>query len=399
MKNSIILSILILILSAQSVYSQAILKTVLEEYNRYANTPKRTSSNNAYQVRAQNSKVMASQTPETSDLIYLIVTGKGTSEEDATNIAFHSATTTAEEIFTANVPEVRLSDLSKASFEKSSPIIFKKMQKIACLNMPDGGVEVFLKVFFGSSASTNSNASGSSSGFSGQSFATKMKLKNFNKKREATILKHLSKYVRASILSCYDPVLNIKDPVLPKDEDDSGNYLMELVLEYKRNANYNDYKQQILKILDSISLSSLEVKDYENHNMMVSSMVFSTYPTGKSKFYFRSSQNLLTDLIRETIDDINSTYMNFSIVDNTGQVSYFDLANWDEELDGIGLFKNYKEITNVDQPEVDDESEYVNSFEFKNKNPKVKVVWLIPQNEIEKYTTINLKKVEVFKEE
>ena len=222
-------------------------------------------------------KVKSTTSKNNGDEIILIVSGNGSTKEEATKSALRSAIEQAYGAFVSANTAILNDELVKDEIVTVASGNIKSYNELFCNTTSEGKTTVSLEAKVSISNLINyAKSKGSEAEFAGATFAMNLKMKELNKKNEEVALNNLLIQVKELFNNAFDYELSIGDPILSDHYEDRGKEIYELPLYV--TATYNDNLKNALELiwntLNSLSLNQNEVEEYKTHKMETGLFLF-----------------------------------------------------------------------------------------------------------------------------
>lgn len=142
---------------------------------------------------------------QTQDDITLVVSGQGSTKEEATANALRSAIEQAYGVFVSANTQILNDDVVKDEIATVASGNVKSYEELSCMTMADGSMSVTLSATVSiSNLITYAKSHGSSAEFAGQTFAMNMKMRKLNTENEYKALLALKEQVAMLARHCFD---------------------------------------------------------------------------------------------------------------------------------------------------------------------------------------------------
>lgn len=301
------------------------------DYQRQNNTQQRISS------QQQRSEPFSNETRTTTTnnvsspndkIVSLVVSGTGSTKEDATRNALRSAIEQAFGTFVSANTEVLNDDLIKDEVVTITTGNIKNYKELYCASI--GGVyNVSLQatVSIGSLISYAQNK-GMKAELAGASFAMNMKMRKLNKENELKAMDNLKKQLCLMANSgLFDYQIEIGEPYMATEkghvgsdgkwtQDDTHNVAVDVTIKQLINSKTIDFRNSFLRVLNALSLTKQEIEEYKSAN--VPYYIYYGYEsTSGGHFILRNEYDQ-----RAIMDIISFARCFFSIKDNLGHIIY-----------------------------------------------------------------------------
>ncbi len=245
------------------------------------------------------------------DVVTLTVNGQGTTKEIATANALRSAIEQTFGVFVSANTAIVNDELVKDEIATVSSGNIQKYTEEACVNLPNGEIAVTLSATVSiSKLVTYAKNHGSSAEFAGQTLAMNVKMKELNKQNEEKVLQHTISQLWQLTPHMFDWEISITDPRLT---DDGTHYAIGTSVTAKSTEASHSFYEILKGTLRSLSLTSEEIKEYDNINLpykrieLVSYKESYQYPV---HYYLRSDfSKFFMNEIRRMIEAATTSFM------------------------------------------------------------------------------------------
>ncbi len=207
-----------------------------------------------------------------STTITLVVSGEGTSTNEATKNALKSAIEQTYGTFVSANTSLINDELIKDDIATISSGNIVDYQEISCTSIGNTKqVTIKATVSIGNLIKYAKNK-GYRAELSGATFAMNMRIKELNKRNETIAIKNLidkcCEIMKTTNLFDYE--LQIDKPQFMSDKD---KYSIKAKIQMRHNHNYTVLINEIISTLDAIALNHRECQDYNNSNIKVYNFV------------------------------------------------------------------------------------------------------------------------------
>lgn len=212
--------------------------------------------------------------PAQDNTIRLTVSGEGETKEEATANALRSAVEQAFGTFVSANTQILNDDVVKEEIATISSGNIQEYTELGCITMPGGHKSVSLSatVSIGNLISY-AKSKGSSAEFAGAVFAMNMKMRKLNAENEKKSISHMLEQLEILARDMFEIDVNvIGQPIKIDIEKDwhyrnlkhryTSPYRVNLEFKYKTTSNAKAFYDLFFNTLNSISLTSAEVKEY-----------------------------------------------------------------------------------------------------------------------------------------
>lgn len=278
---------------------------------------------------------------ETDNIVAIIVSGSGKTQDEAKQSAFRSAIEQAFGVFISTKTEI-LND--QIISDQISSIASGNIQSFFILNesqLPDGSWGLTLKAIVSLNKLTSFiESKGIAIEIKGDLFALNIKQQILNESAEVKAVSEMVGLLHETLQSSFD--FNIKSGNLKSLDADNLNWEIPLVVTVTTNKNIDFCTNYFLKTLTALSLSSEELTNYKSLNKKVFSVEVNYFLNKlvTKTFYLRKhrSLNALKLLIRNweyyTRNFIVQSGINDSIVFSKGDIFDYSKNFWNTNNDG-----------------------------------------------------------------
>ncbi len=255
---------------------------------------------------------------QTKDDVTLTVTGDGVTKEEAVDNALRSAIAQAYGVFVSANTQILNDEVVKDEIATVTSGNIKEYKEVAIDNLSNGKKEVTVRATVSISKLINyAKSKGAATEFAGATFARNMKIWELNKANEKKAICNELHKMALLLPSCYDRKLIVLDPQLSKTYDDCAELYMAVL--FKPNSNFMNFVNSFTSVLKSLSLSTTEEEEYENHNLPRYEF-YEKLHYGSTDYRFVLRNDL--DYIGDSLDAMYENYCNnIYLKDNTGNVS------------------------------------------------------------------------------
>lgn len=217
----------------------------------------------------------------------LVVSGQGSTKEEATANALRSAIEQAYGVFVSANTQILNDEIVRDEIATITSGNVKDYQELSCVTMPDGNQSVSLSATVSiNNLITYAKNHGSSAEFAGQTFAMNIKLRKLNKINEYEALQNL----RDQTILMASSIFNYEIKVLGEPSiDDEGKYIIDTEVSAAPNYNYYRFKELIISTLTALSMSEEEANAWKRNNM-------NTYCPFNG-YYFRNQQAVVESIL------------------------------------------------------------------------------------------------------
>lgn len=229
--------------------------------------------------------------------VTIVVSGQGSTKEEATANALRSAVEQAYGVFVSANTQILNDEVVRDQMATLSSGNIRNYKELSHRVMSNGNQSVTLstEVSIKNLISYAKNH-GASAEFAGQVFMANMKLRQLNEENEYKMLVNLRNQVALSAHSMFDYEIKIlKEP----EVSDSG-YRLEVEIHTVPNKNFKKVTKSVKSTLRSISLSEIEVEDLKKNN--IESYV---QKIASKQYYFRNSTEIISSIFYDIYKCIN----------------------------------------------------------------------------------------------
>lgn len=196
------------------------------------------------------------------DDVKLVVSGDGTTKEEATHIALRSAIEQAYGVFVSANTEILNDELVKdeiATVTSGNVKSFKELNSVALAN---GQYSVTLEAIVSTKKLASYAASkGASCEFAGATFGANLKLIKLNQENTRIALEHLTNQCKAMIPSLFEPALNVTDP--------TADGKVSMTIEFYSTSVTYDFCSLISSTLRALQLTKVQEEQANSMNITV----------------------------------------------------------------------------------------------------------------------------------
>lgn len=286
---------------------------------------------------------IGAQTNEVS----LVVSSKGTTEEEARTNALRSAIEQAFGTFVSSRTEILNDNLVQDQMVSLTNGNIKKFETLSSLYLTEQKshlVTLNATVSLDKLTSFVQSKGYNDVSFDGGGFAMNLKIQKLNASSEIIAISNLLE--QGLILSdgFFDRELKVDDPIVEASNDNSSKYQVSLIVNSILNSNWSNFHDYYIKTLKSIAMSDSEVKSYKDLNKAVYEFVLVKksikeeeifdYSTGKKSFTETSVYTSIDTLSFRTKDALSyltsfCILLNAKYIDGVKIVHALDTMNLD----------------------------------------------------------------------
>ena len=211
------------------------------------------------------------QQNQASKAITLVVSGEGTTKEEATKNALRSAIEQTFGTFVSSNTEVLNDEIIKDQIVTVSSGNIESYKVLSSVNAGSmKRVNVQAVVSIGKLVSF-AKSHGMKAELSGATFAMNMKMKELNRKNELIVMENLYKQMEmfANNINLFDYELTIGEPKQSTSINSQTMYEIEIAVSCTPNKNMNAFWDIYFKTINSIKLSDDEINEMEKANLKV----------------------------------------------------------------------------------------------------------------------------------
>lgn len=230
---------------------------------------------------------------QTQNEVTLVVSGQGSTKEDATANALRSAIEQAYGVFVSANTQILNDEVVKDEIATVASGNVKSYEELSCVTMADGSMSVTLSATVSiSNLITYAKSHGSSAEFAGQTFAMNVKMRKLNTINESKALANLCDQVFELARDIYDYKVEVDGE--PKVCDNG--YEVKVSITSVANGNYMKLMNLIKSTLQSLSLSGSEYDIWSANNMKANLVLWDN-----TVFILRSNIFVLQSIFFEII--------------------------------------------------------------------------------------------------
>lgn len=273
-----------------------------------------------------------------NDNVTLVVSGEGTTKDEATKNALRSAIEQAFGTFVSANTTVLNDEIVSDEIVSVASGNIQNYKEISITDI-EGGKMVSLQatVSIGKLVSFAQNK-GMASELAGATFLMNKKMRDLNEQNEIKALSNL--YIQLCGIAAtglYDYKLELKDP----KESENNTTEIPFTIDIVSNENMNRFFDCLLNNLSYIKLSANEIAEYESANRKTYSLLRGFIGAYVKQYKFRSAQS--TQILSDITDllDLCAGY-GFSVTDNLGNVFANDRKEYRSKDKKLKMKKNRK---------------------------------------------------------
>ena len=212
--------------------------------------------------------------PAQDNTIRLTVIGEGATKEEATANALRSAIEQAFGTFVSANIQILNDDVVKDEIATISSGNIQEYTELGCITMPDGSKSISLSatVSIGNLVSY-AKSKGSSAEFAGAVFGMNIKMRRLNAENERRAISHMFEQLEILARDMFEIDVDVIGQPIKIDIENDWNlrnlenrytspYRVNLEFKYKTTSNAKAFYDLFFNTLNSISLTSAEVKEY-----------------------------------------------------------------------------------------------------------------------------------------
>lgn len=232
--------------------------------------------------------------------IKLIVSGEGTTREEATANALRSAIEQSFGTFVSANTQFLNDEVVKEEIATVASGNIKGYQELSCITLPNGGRSVTLAATVSlSNLISYSKSKGSTAEFAGAAFTMNIRMRKLNAENEITALYNMLEQLYILAPSVFDWELEVGEPaVLPELK-----YKIPMKAKAKINNNTASFFSIIFNTLESLSLSPSEVEGYKANQMKVY-----TLKVDNREYVLRNDYRTFTTYVEYLINCIGESF-------------------------------------------------------------------------------------------
>ena len=204
--------------------------------------------------------------------VTLVVSGQGTTQEEAKQIALRSAIEQAFGTFISSKTEILNDELIKDEIVSVANGNIQKFEVISEIQIPDGGYATTLKATVSVTKLTSfCESKGFEVEFKGSLFGANIKQQKLNEESELKAIINLCEISNSILSKSLDFSLEVGEPQVNKISrySDESKYLVLLNVNIRSNSNYDVFKEYFLSTISSIAMSEEEKDNYQSLNKKI----------------------------------------------------------------------------------------------------------------------------------
>ena len=275
------------------------------------------------------------QQNQVSRTVTLVVSGEGTTKEEATNNALRSAIEQTFGTFVSANTEVLNDEIIKdqiATVSSGNIESYKVLSSVNAGSMKRVNIQAIVSI---GKLISFAKSHGMKAELSGATFAMNMKLRQLNTKNEKIAIDNMFNQLNlmAENTNLYDYKIETGEPY----QNENNKYVVPITILYKINQNGVELYKFCIETLESLSLSETEKKEYEK---------WYKYLTYEGLFYLRNAINNNKSItvdrtvyhsIWQQTEDFSNCFQflllkslsKFRIVDNLNNIVYIGVIETD----------------------------------------------------------------------
>ena len=236
---------------------------------------------------------------QTVDDVTLVVSGDGSTKEEATHVALRSAIEQAYGVFVSANTEILNDELVKDEIATVTSGNVKSYKELTAVILPNGNHMVSLQAVVSTKKlSAYAQSKGASCEFAGATFGANLKLHELNCKNTEIAFNNLRKQIKALAPYIFSVKLELGDPVMKDNQKAELPYTISL---YSTPQTY-ELSDLIITTLSALKLSPEQAYSVEQMNLPYYSMVC------KTRYMFNVEGELRIDPQVSGLAKTNDTY-------------------------------------------------------------------------------------------
>lgn len=253
------------------------------------------------------------------EVVTLTVNGQGTTKDVAVASALRSAIEQSFGVFVSANTTILNDELVKDEIATVASGNIQQYKEVSCVNMPNGEVSVTLSATVAiNKLVAYAQSKGSTAEFAGQTFLLNMKMLELNKQNEIKALQHAQQQLQALAEHMFDWNLSMGNPF-----DAGDTFAIDMMVTAVSNEASNAFYETFFGVLNSLSLSKEQIKEYRDANMKTYAVRVQSYdrekgldPWGNSNSYkevFTFRSEYIFDFIEDIQYVLRATSLSFKI--------------------------------------------------------------------------------------
>lgn len=260
-----------------------------------------------------------------AQLISLVTSGNGNTKNEATTMALRSAIEQAFGTFVSANTAILNDELIKDEISTVSSGNIKSY-KVLSSRKTDKNYDVTISAVVSiNKLISYAKAHGSNAEFAGQEFLMNFKMKELNKQNEKKALDNYLTYLKALKNNLFDFSIEVRNPKYKNENE----WRLPVRVEITTNENYETIINELYRILNSLSLSETEIKEYKKENIPVYELNIReayflydggmgiNYKKGLETYYLRNGSG---DFMKEFCETMNEAQQSGFIREIGGKV-------------------------------------------------------------------------------
>ena len=220
--------------------------------------------------------------------VTLVVSGSGTTQDEAKQNALRSAIEQAFGTFISSKTEILNDNLVKDEIVSITNGNIQKYELLSEGYIPDGNYSVTLRAFVSiSKLSSFCESKGIEILFNGDLLSSNIQLIEMNRDVELVSMKNLTKSSKDWLKKCFDYSLKTSEP-----QNINGRYQITLTVSTLLNSNFVELNKYMTNTLKSISMSSSEISKYNKLNIEYYQMLVLDLNKVPTTLFFRNEESL-----------------------------------------------------------------------------------------------------------
>ena len=267
------------------------------------------------------------QQNQVSRTVTLVVSGEGTTKEEATNNALRSAIEQTFGTFVSANTEVLNDEIIKdqiATVSSGNIESYKVLSSVNAGSMKRVNIQAIVSI---GKLISFAKSHGMKAELSGAAFAMNMKMKELNRQNEQVAIDNMYRQLdlMAENSNLFDYKINTGEPY----QGENGRYIIPVTIEVLENENTFEFFKLCAETVQSLALNNAEISEYKRSN----NLKCFQYRTYLGNFYLRNKYPRYLNWSNYYIQlSLQKSLSKFRIVDNLNNVVYFGMIKTDDLL-------------------------------------------------------------------
>ncbi len=244
--------------------------------------------------------------PQENKTVSLVVSGQGSTKDEAKQNALRNAIEQAFGTFISSKTEILNDDLVKDEIVSVSNGNIQKFEIISEVQIPDGNYATTLNATVSVSKLISFvESKGGTVEFKGGLFATNILMQELYEKNEPEALGNILNTLKQISFKSFDYKINASDPI-----SNNGQWIIPLKVDVFVNSNFSNIPNILEQTIKSLSLSLDDYNNYIKLNKPIYPISLATLNSNET-YYLRNINSI--ELVVDFIYSLNNSITRFSI--------------------------------------------------------------------------------------